>query len=365
MSTAAATSNGQAIERRYGATAAAEWRVLLNRLDLGEGFALIVLVVPDMDGARLCRAELEAWLARRGRTVAVIEPDAPAALYNAATRLLTLADAPDRGAIWLAAVPSPALRDKRAWDNAWRHALVGLNQQRNPLRRRFPLPVILVGDTDLVVAMREIAADLWSVRALSLRIVPEQVASGLDHSGNREHARTEASDGAAAPDPELALRMAERVRGRPEEERTLASLLVRAGEGFAAKGKWREAEAAWREAAGLFERHGEWQKAAWTWTDLGDYWWHSGPAHAARDAFAKALAISERLARDEPDRADFQRDLVVSLVRQAEIADGVAARDYLQRALGIVEALQASGRLGPADAGMLPALRQRLDASPP
>jgi len=38
---------------------------------------------------------------------------------------------------------------------------------------------------------------------------------------------------------------------------------------------------------------------------------------------------------------------------------------HLQRALGLVEALQVSGHLAPADAGMLPALRQMLGALPP
>jgi hypothetical protein len=101
------TAEGEAIERRYGAAAAEEWRVLLNQFDLAAGLMLIVLVVPDMDGARLCRAELEAWLAQRGRRLAAIEPDAPPALFNAAGTLLNLPDVPDRGAIWLAAVPSP------------------------------------------------------------------------------------------------------------------------------------------------------------------------------------------------------------------------------------------------------------------
>ncbi|HVC62775.1 MAG TPA: hypothetical protein VND19_20730, partial [Acetobacteraceae bacterium] len=98
---------------------------------------------------------------------------------------------------------------------------------------------------------------------------------------------------------------------------------------------------------------------------MGDLYRTLGQGEAARDAYAKALEIRERLARAEPDRADYQRDLVASLVRQAEMTDGAAARAHLQRALGIVEALQASGRLAPADAGMLPALRRMLDALPP
>jgi len=52
-----------ALARRYGQTAAGEWQRVLNHFALGEGFALIILVVPDRDGAQLCRNELERLLA--------------------------------------------------------------------------------------------------------------------------------------------------------------------------------------------------------------------------------------------------------------------------------------------------------------
>jgi tetratricopeptide (TPR) repeat protein len=97
--------------------------------------------------------------------------------------------------------------------------------------------------------------------------------------------------------------------------------------------------------------------------NMGDLYTALGQGEAARDAFAKSLAIFEKLARDEPDRADYQRDLVVSLVRQAELAAGDERRTHLQRALGIVKALHASGRLRPIDAWMLDDLPQRIAAS--
>ena len=54
---------GSAIARRYGRAAANEWQRLQAHFDLGDGFALIVLVVPDRDGAALCQGELERLLA--------------------------------------------------------------------------------------------------------------------------------------------------------------------------------------------------------------------------------------------------------------------------------------------------------------
>ena len=101
-----------------------------------------------------------------------------------------------------------------------------------------------------------------------------------------------------------------------------------------------------------------------SYNQMGDLYRALGQGEAARDFYLKDLEIAERLARDEPDRADYQRDLVVSLVQHAQITEGAGGRAHLQRALGIVEALQTNGRLDPADAELLPALRGMLDAMP-
>ena len=87
----------------------------------------------------------------------------------------------------------------------------------------------------------------------------------------------------------------------------------------------------------------------------------SDRARTAREAFAKALAIAERLAKAEPDRADYQRDLIVSCVKMSEI-DPERAPEYLSRALAIARALQDRGRFMPTDAGMVDDLTRRLAA---
>ena len=330
------------IERRYGRAAAAEWQVLLNRLEIGEGFALVVLVVPDGAGARLCQNALDSWLVRRGQHLTVIAPDAPTALHDAAATLLGLPADPGRGAIWLAAAAGPWDADAAAWDLAWRHALVGLNQERNPLRRRFALPLILVGTTGLIPAMREIASDLWSVRSLSLRIEPGPEAMQLGEP-ERLKAAPEPAFPDDAADPDLALRMAERLRGRSGQQHTRASLLDRAGRGFAGRRQWQEAERAWRESAWLYEQSGSQQEAGWIWLEVGDIARVTGRTMAARDCYLKALAIAETLAQAEPDRADYQRDLSVSYERMGDLyralGQGEAARDAYAKALAIRETL--------------------------
>jgi tetratricopeptide (TPR) repeat protein len=396
------------IERRYGAAAAEEFQVLLNRLDLAEGFALVVLAVPDNTGARLCQTSLNGWLAHRGQHLTVIAPNTPGELYHAAATLLDLPPDPQRGAIWLAAAAGPSDPAYPEWELAWRHALVGLNQSRNPLRRDFALPLILVGTAALIPAMREIAADLWSVRSLSLRIEPDPKALQEMREPDRIPEWPEPNVPDNAPDPDLAMRMAGRLRGQAGQRLTLASLLNRAAQGFAARKQWQQAERVWREAAELYEQVEQPQEAGWTWVEIGDIARITGRINAARDAFAKALAIAEALtraepdradyqrdlsvaynrigdlysalgqgeaARDafakalaireslaaaEPDRADYQRDLVVSLVRRASTLAGEARTADLRRAANILESLHYTGRLHPADEPMLPAIREML-----
>jgi hypothetical protein len=72
------------------------------------------------------------------------------------------------------------------------------------------------------------------------------------------------------------------------------------------------------------------------------------------------LARHARLAQAEPDRADYQRDLVVSLWRLGGAYDDAASGDYLKRAWGILLSLQESGRLSPSDEPFIEQLRELL-----
>ena len=58
---------------------------------------------------------------------------------------------------------------------------------------------------------------------------------------------------------------------------------------------------------------------------MGDLYRALGQGEQARDAFANSLAIAERLAQADPDRADYQRDLITSLSRgRASSDDSIA-----------------------------------------
>ena len=66
-----------------------------------------------------------------------------------------------------------------------------------------------------------------------------------------------------------------------------------------------------------------------------------------------------RVVRAEPDRADYQRDLIVSRVTMSEIGPE-RAWERLSRAPAIVRALQDRGRLTPSGAWIVDDLARRL-----
>ena len=69
-----------------------------------------------------------------------------------------------------------------------------------------------------------------------------------------------------------------------------------------------------------------------------------GKGDEARDYILEALDIHQRLAQAEPQRADYQRDLIVSLVRIAQ-TDPAHAVEHLRHALDIARALKTRGLL--------------------
>ena len=265
---------------------------VLTHFWLSDGFALIVLIVPDRDGAQLCRDELERLLAERSSGLARQEPATPEELVDLSNTLLDLPFGSEMGAVWIAAVVPRSAPDFSAWEAAWRQALQGLNQQRNPLRRHFQCPLIIVAAPWIVPLFREAAPDLWSIRSQVVWIEPDREAT-RPRSGETERASTRSQQSARfdAPDPALALQEAERLRGSPGRERERAAMLTRAGSGR--RGDPQGAEYASRRCR-----------------SAGGYWGcglarhHHGPCSAARSwiraaprrrrkTFRRALALKE------------------------------------------------------------------------
>ena len=78
-----------------------------------------------------------------------------------------------------------------------------------------------------------------------------------------------------------------------------------------------------------------------------------GQGERAQIYYQKQLEIAERLARQEPGRADRQWDLVASLQRMGD-------RKSLERALAILQRLDGENKLTPQQRGAIPHLEAAL-----
>jgi hypothetical protein len=92
-----------------------------------------------------------------------------------------------------------------------------------------------------------------------------------------------------------------------------------------------------------------------------------GDLAGALVAYDAACAIAERLAASDPGNAEWQRDLIVSIVKLAEtragVGDGQGAVAHYRRALTVARELAGSGRLMPTDTWMVADLERRLAAA--
>ena len=285
---------GSAIERRYGVTAANEWQRVLSHFVLAEGFALLVLTVPDRDGAELCRNELARLLAEDRKRLIALEPTSPEELVRLASALPEQPADAAIGAVWLSAVVPRSAADHPAWEAAWRRSLAGLNQQRNPLRRRFAWPLLIVGADWVAPTMRDFAPDLWSVRTQVVRIEPDRDRRAelepRPPAASRDEPR---AVGGPSPDPEMALREAARLRGIAGRERALAAMLERAGAGYFGRDELGAAETVLREAADLRSRFDTPIEAGIALHELGRAIRVQGRAAEAEEMFRRALALAE------------------------------------------------------------------------
>jgi hypothetical protein len=84
-----------------------------------------------------------------------------------------------------------------------------------------------------------------------------------------------------------------------------------------------------------------------------------GDLTAALKSYRDSLAIADRLAKADPNNAEWQRDLIVSYVEMSRV-EPAEARRHLTRALEIARNMQSRGKLAPADARMLDELAGRL-----
>lgn len=128
------------------------------------------------------------------------------------------------------------------------------------------------------------------------------------------------------------------------------------------------AEAAAVKARGAAQGSGDDRDLAAAHDELGDVRVAQGDLPGALQAFA-GKEIADKLAAADQGNTEWQRDLIVSSCKLADLLErmpdhrGGAAAHWTQ-ALVIARALAASGRPAPTDAHFVETLERRLDAAP-
>lgn len=355
----------------YGREAWLDWQRLLAHFDFGEGSSFLVLLLPGAVGAEICRRHLTGHLAAKGQRLAELPCDWRNDARTLADRLFDLPVSDDLGGIWMGSVIPESDAEILRWKDAWRHGLATLNQQRNPLLRRFNCPLVLVGAPWLNPLLREIAPDLWSVRAAVVMVTaaPEASSSHLSliGEGNRiiesESFSKLSQSGESTDDPDYALERAERLRDRPEMAVTRARLLLRAGIGFQERARYESAERCFRDAVTSLKAVSSQTSEvlddlAGAMNNLATVLNTLGRREEALEQAEHAVGLYRQLVQTHPD--SFLADLAMSLNNLASVLNTLGRRE--EALTKVEEAVQLYQQFAQArpDA-ILPALATSLN----
>ena len=313
-----------------------DWLKLLRHFDLGEGFALLVLLAGDSSLARLCRTELDLWLLARDRPrVFALPIEKPEDLENLPEALLALK--PPEGPIW---IDGSGARER--YEHAWTQCAMKLNRIRNTIMAQFVTPLILVGPPWIREIFSDNAPDFWSIRTLVSEISIPRASTPLP----RLERSTEDEEPASGIDPDFTLEQAARLRGRPGQEAQLSRLLRRAGQALMARGRYQQAETVLREARQLDEEAvredpesaDRLQHLSASYLTLGDLMRMLKSNKQARALYRRALTIRERLVHEHPTDSSYANLLASVYDRMGRASPGKADQ-FHRKALALVERL--------------------------
>ncbi|NJL26787.1 MAG: hypothetical protein HC897_02365 [Thermoanaerobaculia bacterium] len=68
--------------------------------------------------------------------------------------------------------PPSEVAEAGSWETGWRKLVVLMNERRERLRRQVAGGLVLVAPRELKPIIREMASDLWSIRAIVLELEP-------------------------------------------------------------------------------------------------------------------------------------------------------------------------------------------------
>jgi len=314
------------------------WRLLLDHLELIEGFSLVIVLAPDEWGVALARERLsQHWPG--SAAVRRVQFDPVAGTDSLAESLLELASQSPHSAEWKAVWidADPALPDRLGQrEQDWRRALAKLNRYRNTLQAKFACTLVIALPARFQKAVAESAPDIWSIRSGVFRIEPpggSRASIAVLPAEERETLRR-AADGDTG-DPAETLAAAEKLRGKPGREALRARLLQRAGNQARHRLQWKVAEDALQHAYSLQATVGDpelrWEIAV----DLASVFQDTAQYDRAEFYLRQALDIAERtFGPDHTKTAVALNDLAWLLRDTNRFAE---AEPLMRRALAIDE----------------------------
>lgn len=311
------------------------WQMLLQHLDLVDGFALVVVLAPDDWAIALTREHLQETLSEVG-AVARVRFDPMGDSDRLAETLLAF-EAGAARVVWVDADPTSPDQFAQV-ELAWQQALSRLNRYRNTIQSRFDCTLALALPARLQRTLREAAPDLWSIRSGVFRIDPPGSSrGGFELLPIEERAGlNRAEEAGDLGDPAVTLAEADKLRGKPGREVLLASLLLRAGNQARNRLDWQTAERALQEAYSLQEKVGgdpdlRWEIA----TDFASLLQSLAGYERAEYYKRRALEISElHFGPSHPNTAVSLNNLAQLLRATNRLAE---AEPLMRRALAIDE----------------------------
>jgi tetratricopeptide (TPR) repeat protein len=223
----------------------AEWQRLRRQVELAEGFWLCFIFAPSPRSTGVLRRRTERLLRAQTRLLSLYAPSHPDELPTVLSSLIS-PEARDAGCHWIEALLlDSGEQPEGPWHKAWVELAVLMNERRDALRRNLQGGLVLVAPARMKQHFRDMASDLWSVRALVLELVPVAEPTGGRGSLDLEHSSPRASSmerSDSIPDADFALAELQRLQARyTGSASALASVLIHAVDGLLASKREGEA----------------------------------------------------------------------------------------------------------------------------
>ena len=222
-------------ESGLGLAGEAEWSRLRRQVELAEGFWLGFLFSASPRSTDVLSRRMAVLLRGQVTRFFRLQPQSPTELREVLAFLLS-PEATTAGCIWVEALNlDPGEGSERPWEQAWRDLVVRMNERRDALRRHLRGGLVLAAAPPLKPLFRELASDLWSIRALVVDLplvssAQQTFSAALGSSWAKRHSRIENQ-----PPGDASFLLAESDRlleHTSEDDPRIVELLLRKVKGF-------------------------------------------------------------------------------------------------------------------------------------